>query len=753
MSDEHKEWDEEKARLQTVISQIQKKKEQLQEDISELKEDVLELRQTFWDDVTVNLDEPDDVIETQASMKQRAELLSERERSHGLFHQQSKTLRRLEDAPYFGRIDFREDGDTEAESVYIGIASLMDENDEEFLIYDWRAPISSMYYDFAPGRAHYPTLDGGVEGEITLKRQYIVKSGKLEGMFDTGLTIGDELLQSLLGQQSSPQMKSIVASIQREQNQVIRNEKSKTLIVHGVAGSGKTSAALQRVAYLLYKHREKMNAGNMVLFSPNPLFNRYVSNVLPELGEENLQQTTLHQHFQKRLAKGWQLESPYAHLEYFLSEQENSVRSRGLEIKTSPQLGEQLDAYLSSLSDAGLIFKDLFLLGDIWVSKNQLQEYFYRLDVNISIPNRLELVAEWLQTMLRITEREERYKAWVDEEMEMLDQETYRRAYEKVHQTFNDQMSEEELLRKLVVRRKVKPLRRKIEAFDLLDVESLYIQFYRWQENKVIAEETVYAFQNKEMHWEDAAPFFFLEDQLKGRPAYADIRHIFIDEAQDYSGIQIRYLQNLFPYTRMTLLGDVNQAVHAHTSAGYSPLVQEAAEKNQETITLLRSYRSTQPIVEFTKQLIPNGEQIESFERSGPRPEIIKTESLEQHEQSLGSMVEDLQKRAPGTIAVITKTFAESEQVWQWLEKKGLNAQLINEHTTDFKEELMVLPIYLAKGIEFDVVVIDDASSNKYHEERDRYLLYTACTRAMHELYLYTNGQPSPFITGLSQES
>ncbi|QQK78976.1 UvrD-helicase domain-containing protein [Salicibibacter cibi] len=751
MSQEHIDWEKESERLQAVISRVKKKKESLKEESNELKDDVIELRRTFWDDVTVNLDEPDDVIETQASLKQRAELLSERERSHGLLHQQKKTLNKLEESPYFGRIDFTEDGENETEPIYIGIASLMDKNDEEFLVYDWRAPISGMYYDFAPGRAHYPTLDGDVEGDITLKRQYIVRSGKLEGMFDTGLTIGDELLQSLLGQQSSPQMKSIVASIQREQNQVIRNERSKMLIVRGAAGSGKTSAALQRVAYLLYKHREKLDAGNMLLFSPNPLFTRYVSNVLPELGEDNLQQSTLFQHFEKRLPNGWELESPHAHIEYFLSEQVESTRSQGLSVKTDPRFIEHLHDYVVSLSRAGLIFKDLYFRGEVWVSKEQLQDYFYQMASSVSMSDRLEMVAEWLLQMLQITEREERPKAWVDEKMDLLDQETYNQVFEKVAENegaFNDAVLQEDLLRKLVVRRAVKPLRKQIQTFDVLDAEAMYIQFFRWAGYKVIAEEIAYHFQKKEMHWEDAAPFFYFEDLLKGRPIYADIRHIFIDEAQDYTTIQIRYLQHLFPSSRLTLLGDANQAVHAHTSAGNAPLAEDPAAKEQETITLHRSYRSTQPIVEFTKQLIPNGEQIEAFERPGPIPEMKQLENEAQHNRYVGTLAKQLEESELGMVAIVTKTFAESEKIWGQLEKAGRDVQLIHEQTSEFKAALLVLPVYLAKGIEFDAVVVSDASAANYHRERDRYLLYTACTRAMHGLYLCANGAFSPFITG-----
>ncbi len=248
-------WQLEQERVHKVVNEIDKKIHKLMVNTGRIGRDVLELRKTFWEDVTVNLDEPDDMIETAASMKQQAELLSERERTCGQRISQLKTLHRLKDSPYFGWIDFLEEGERTEDKVYIGIASLMDENDETFLIYDWRTPISSLYYDYPPGPAHYQTPEGSIQGEMKLKRQFIINASEIKGMFDIGITIGDEMLQEVLGAGASTQMKSIVATIQQEQNAIIRNEKSKVLIVQGVAGSGKTSAALQRVAYLLYRHR------------------------------------------------------------------------------------------------------------------------------------------------------------------------------------------------------------------------------------------------------------------------------------------------------------------------------------------------------------------------------------------------------------------------------------------------------------------------------------------------------------------
>ena len=250
----------EEKRIEKVKKEIERQLNTITSYSGDLKTDVVHLRKTFWDDVTVNIENDEDAVETLASIKQQAEMLSERERTHGQLHKRFKTLSRLKDAPYFGRIDFREDGEKDKDIVYLGISSLMDEKQENFLIYDWRAPISSLYYDYSPGYAKYETVEGSIEGSMLLKRQFITKNGRITSMFDTGVTIGDELLKEVLGNNASTHMKTIVATIQKEQNALIRNEKSRYLIVQGAAGSGKTSAALQRVAYLLYRHLHDLTA-------------------------------------------------------------------------------------------------------------------------------------------------------------------------------------------------------------------------------------------------------------------------------------------------------------------------------------------------------------------------------------------------------------------------------------------------------------------------------------------------------------
>lgn len=436
MKDQDQLIEQEQARVDRVIQVIERHLAKLEEKAGDLRKEIISLRKNFWEDVTVNLDDPDDVIETHASLKQQAEFLSERERSHGIFRKQWRQLTRSKDFPYFGRIDFLEEGEDKTEQVYIGLFSVLDEEEENFLVYDWRAPIASMYYDYDPGPAQYETMEGTIHGEITLKRQYLIRNGTVYGLFDTGMTIGDEILQQVLSAQASTEMKSIVATIQAEQNRVIRHEKTKNLIVLGAAGSGKTSAALQRVAYLLYRHRKTLRSENILLFSPNPMFNSYVSTVLPELGEENMQQTTFYQYVSHRLNKFFNVEHPYSQLEYMLGGKRDHayhVRKLAIQYKASLNFKKWLDRYIEYLKEKGMPFRNILFRKEVIIPAEEIAAYFYRLDPSISLANRLDLVKDWLLEKLNNLEKEELTKEWVEEESELLSKEEYMKISVALH--------------------------------------------------------------------------------------------------------------------------------------------------------------------------------------------------------------------------------------------------------------------------------------------------------------------------------
>ncbi|MGG1399218.1 RNA polymerase recycling motor HelD [Bacillus salipaludis] len=766
MSDlQNLDWRTEQDRVDFVVKEIDKKTKKFKQGAGNVSSDVLELRKTFWEDVTVNMDEPDDVIETAASIKQQAELLSERERTHKQIDKQLNTLARLKYSPYFGRIDFWENGEKSADQVYLGIASLMDEQDENFLIYDWRAPISSLYYDYPPGPAEYETLEGTIKGEMKLKRQFIIRASEIKGMFDTGVTIGDEMLQEVLGNNASTQMKSIVATIQREQNQIIRDERSNLLIVQGVAGSGKTSAALQRVAYLLYRYRGTLKSENIMLFSPNPLFNSYVATVLPELGEENMQQVTFQEYLNHRLGKEFDVEDPFSQMEYLLNGQEGQeylTRVEGIRYKASLAFKDVMDLYALNLSKQGLIFRDLTFRGEVLFSKETIHAYFYSLDASYSIPNRMQLVKEWLLRELKRRVRKERSKSWVEEETQFLEKEDYLEVYKKLqeknrftHNSFDDFDSEQKLLAEMVVKEKFKPIFAKVKRLKFVDMPAIYEQLFEgntegafpggWPQ---ICAQTLQKLKKLEIAYEDATPFVYLQDLIEGRTSNTSIRQIFIDEAQDYSPFQFAFLQMLFPYSKMTLLGDFNQAIFSGATGSDTVLTDlEISSDKVERIVLTKTYRSTKEIVEFTRALIEGGEKIEPFNRIGKKPAVKKVEK-DQIDEVILNKIKEMQGEGHRTIAVICRTEKESKAAYDVL-KGRIPLHLIEKGTISYEKGILVIPSYLAKGIEFDAVILYDSS--QYKDEQERKLFYTVCTRAMHELHLLTSDGISPLMENVPQ--
>ncbi|WP_077211724.1 RNA polymerase recycling motor HelD [Bacillus dakarensis] len=766
MSKEQIEKEYEQRRVGLIVEAIQEKIDTLGQQVNKVGSDALEIRTTFWDDVTVNVDEPDDLAETFSSIKQQAQLLSERERSHLQLNRKLHSLQRLKNSPYFGRVDFKEDAEQEAESIYIGITSFMDKDDENFLIYDWRAPISSIYYDYSPGRADYKTPEGIIEGEMTLKRQFIIRNSVIQGMFDTGVTIGDQLLQEVLGNQADSHMKTIVATIQKEQNRIIRNEKSKYLIVQGVAGSGKTSAALQRVAYLLYQNRGSLSSQNIMLFSPNPLFNSYVATVLPELGEENMQQTTFLEYLQSRIGVSLKLEDSFTQLEYLLNNEVSELyksRVSGIVYKSSLDFKKLIDRYLEFLGKEGMQFKDISMKDQVLLSARQIKEQFYAYDKDISIPNRIELLQEWIKKELKKRKKLEKRKDWVKDEAQFLDKEDFLEVFNKLEKkkryrenSFDDFELEEKLLSEIVVNRYFKPIMKKVKKLAYIDYEEIYRGLFQvdiienlackfpdnWNEICKYSNDTLL---RAELAFEDATPFVYLKDGIEGKASYSSIRHVFVDEAQDYSAFQFAYLRELFPFSKMTFLGDINQGIYSHSTEAESFLPKDIKKEEQERIILTRSYRSTRQIVEFTKTILKNGEHIEPFNRNGKKPSLTFVDD----EESLKSCIlNEVQQKIHSdfeTIAIICKTAKQSAKAYEFL-KEHHSVRLIEKGTISFEKGVLVIPAYLAKGIEFDSVIIYDASKETYGKESERRLLYTACTRAMHELSIFSMGEMSPFI-------
>ncbi|WP_342752877.1 RNA polymerase recycling motor HelD [Shouchella clausii] len=748
----------EKERAAYIHAFIRTKQAMLREQLEGVAGDEMELKETFWDHVTVNFSNSHEIQETISSIKQQAELLHERERSGALIKKQMRTLRRLADSPYFGRIDLKIEGEDQAEPIYIGLASLMDENDSDFLIYDWRAPISSVYYDSEIGPVTYTAPAGTVKGVLENKRQYVFRRGELKAMFDTSLAIGDERLKESLSEGASRYMKSIVATIQKEQNQIIRNERSRFLIVRGAAGSGKTSAALQRAAYLLYRHRSHIEANQLVLFSPNELFSSYVSTVLPELGEENMKQLTFRGYLYKRLGRVYEVEDGFAQLEYILGAAKGELyrtRMRSIAVKSGRAFKEKLDAFIEKLKEGGLFFKDIRFRKKTLIPKEDIETYFYCLDHGIPLQNRLRLTGEWLLKEIAKQEGKERSEAWVEKARELLDNETLLRTHWEVEKAtaneegFGTQERQEQLIAKQLVREAFEPLKKRIKALAFIDSEKLYEQFlfddcHRDTEGfAAVALWSSSEISKKRMPYEDATPFLYLQDRIKGLQVDRSIKHVFIDEAQDYTHFQLVYMQMLYPAAHFTIVGDVSQTLYFH-GPNQTGLI-GGDEADVKYMAFYKSYRSTEAIIRFAREMLPNPEEIIPFERPGDVPVLVKGTSRQALIKPVKEWVEQMGERGYRTVAVIVKTAKEANDVHAQL-SEWLDIQLVAKDHHEYKEGAVVLPVYLAKGIEFDAVGVFDASASHYASSQERYHLYTACTRAMDHLTVFAAGEWSPWL-------
>ncbi|GGD47324.1 RNA polymerase recycling motor HelD [Paenibacillus nasutitermitis] len=791
------EWRQEQERLERVRNKLMTRIAELEPEVTGLRDQAADMRKRFWEELTINTSTTEDFEDSFYSVQQQSAMLAERERGHKRLVDQWNGMKRLLPSPYFGRVDFHEDGLNTSEQVYIGVSSFVDDDGLNFLIYDWRSPIASLYYDYPPGRASYVTPGGTIEGTMELKRQFQIQDGQIRNMFDASETIGDELLQQVLGKDADSQMKSIVATIQKEQNAIIRNDKSRMLIVQGAAGSGKTSAALQRVAYLLYKHRQTIKADQIVLFSPNSMFGSYVSTVLPELGEENMQQTTFQEYLDYWLSSLLRSEDPFDQIEYTLTAQDKpgyEARIQGIAYKTSEAFLKALQNYGKWLGREGMRFKDIRFRSRVLITAERMSAKMYAFDSSLPLFSRVVLLQEWLLNELASLERKERDASWAQEELNYLDNEQYAEFFGMLHkekelldlsehyamarELMNKErrgdegdidfaQREEELILRSIVKKSFKPLRKSVRKFSFVDIKGLYGQLfgdeasYREKTNEVvipplwseICKQTRDMLSRDELFHEDATPYLFVKELVEGVRTNKEIRHVFVDEGQDYSAFQYEYLKKLFPRARMTVLGDFGQAIFMQATnleASDSPLMWLFGEADTSLIRLVRSYRSTREIVEFTKSLLAGGDEIVPFERRGHKPLLFRLNDMKKRDAQILEDIVSLRAEGFASIAVITKTAAESREAYDSLQSQGVGElQRITKETLVFEKGVMVIPVYLAKGIEFDAVFIYNASPAAYSRDNERKLLYTACTRAMHRLHLYTTGDWSPFVQAL----
>ena len=745
-----KEWQIENKRLNDLVDKITTLIKDKNKIMDEYKEDVIEIRRSMWDNTAHVLSgEFDESVE----ILQYINLMKQEEKSHQHTLEQIKKLEKMVESPYFARIDFVYDEFEEVEKIYIGMFSLIDNETMEILIYDWRAPISSMFYEYELGEASFNVQEKTIKGNVKLKRQYNIVKSKLVYMFDSSIKIDDEILQEILSKNADDKMKNIVISIQKEQNKIIRDEDTRALIVQGAAGSGKTSIALHRIAYLLYRLKDEgLKSKNIAIFSPNQIFNDYISDVLPDLGEENVHQTTFYEYARSYIVPEIKLESVHDQMDFMLSASKEShqykLRKSSIADKSSLEFLEVLDNYLALLNDHYEFFEDVKFNKTLVISKGDLERLYNHDYKNFTPIKRLQKIRDRVNYLL---------KPLTGQRLRQL----MKQVEEGEEQEFNVRQVSRGLLHT-----ELKFLRTKLEEMTDVNTYKLYIKLFEDKDffqrlsgklsNTLSAELLKYTagyLNENKMYYEDIAPYIYFKGMLEGTLHIADIRHVVIDEAQDYSYLQYQIIKKLFKYASFTILGDVNQAINSYMhTADYMTVSKLFSDYGANVMKLDKSYRSTKEIWQLSESVLASSSNKQPINRSGEKPSLIKVENNDKMKQYVLQKLHDLSNQGMKSIAVICKTAKQCEDLHQYLKKDLKYINLITSESSRLTAGTCIIPCYLAKGLEFDGVIIFDASKDSYDGEELRKLMYTMCTRALHKLTILYTGELTTLLENVGDD-
>ena len=732
---------QEEAWLERVLTEANTQYQEASARDDALKDDAVDTQRELWEDVgsiaaSDGLDKLVDFLEYINVMKKQ-------KRSHGIIEQQKAKLNKMLRNPYFGRIDFRSTAQTDAKPYYIGTFSLITD-DNRVLVYDWRAPVSGMFYDNEIGAASFVTPRGVVEGELTKKRQYKIENGKLAYSFDSSVKIDDEMLQQMLAGHADGKMRSIVTTIQREQNRAIRNESYKHLIVQGAAGSGKTSVALHRIAYLLFRHRDTITAENIIVFSPNPVFSDYISNVLPELGEANMLQTTFETFLSGALVAKGRRERYYDLLDYIFSGQRQagySARMESLQLKSSPAFRDAIKAYTQALANGQVTFAPLICAGATIASSLELARLFSYDYASLPYLARFEKLRARMDYLL--TNYETARAAQIAESI-------------TAAEGFIDR-GELRRRSRAIAKQESQPARERAHAMTDISAASVYTAFLGELANwlpgaDTAACEAVSTYTRETLragllHYEDQIALLYLQGALGGTQKTARIRYVIVDEAQDYTPLQYECIRLFFAQASVTMLGDLDQSITPHLSlGGYETIATLFPPEETLLLRFTKSYRSTAEIIAFASAILDREAEIDTVGRHGEAPSIVSLESEDAVQHAILRDIRDLTANGHASIGILTETRAEAKALHHAL-KEHVPVQALFGGEDAFPRGAVVLPAYLAKGL----VILANAGKGHYHEPSERLLLYTAFTRALHVLRVYCVGTPSPFLPNPSQ--
>lgn len=711
----------EKSRLEQTIALAKEQLDQARERNVENKSAIISAKKELRENTSHSIANlwSSEGFEALADLNQYANPITDKIADYEAVENKILLLEKMIQSPYFARIDFKFEDEDIFENIYIGRTSLKKDETNEFFIYDWRSPIASVFYRFVLGQVFYDAPGGRITGEVNLKRQYEISKGELEYYFDADVQIVDEFLRKLLSQNTSPKMKTIVETIQREQDIVIRDMENDLMMVQGVAGSGKTSIALHRAAYLMYQGlSSKLAADNILIISPNSLFEQYISNVLPELGEEHVV-SVVFEDIIASVVKNEQVQSRNQFLENLISNtQYRDIIKSSMEFKTSRQFLEILDRFLNDLPHKWMNFEDICYDGECIISGEMIKEKVLSginetpLGIRLKLIGEyiLELISESKKTRLRKSE-----KILMNEEMlkfmELDIKDVYRKLFHDKEYFYS--------------------LAKDIELPGCMDQILTFTQ-----EN----------LDTNMLYYDDATVLTYLNLKIYGINKYKAIKQVVIDEAQDYYPLHFEIFHLLFSKAKFTILGDINQTLEKREDLSlYQQIRKIFNKKKSSLVTMDKSFRCTNEILNYGLRFLDQSTEIKSFNRKGDEPEIYTANDQLSYHNMIVSEMKSCLKMGYQSIGLICKTEKKALFLYESLKDKA-DVQLIKSESITDLQGVFIIPVYMSKGLEFDAVLICDADAETYYSQDDKKLLYIACTRALHRLNLFCMGEASPLL-------
>ena len=675
--------------LPEVLGLIEKRLGEIDENIQAVRQDINSMNEYYWDNYTEMDQYGYEDYDNQQALKMQVNANQENWKMR-------RRLKRMLDAPFFGSVEFVYDGEDEPEDFYIGIGNFARERGALPLIYDWRAPVSSLFYDYDKGEASYEAPGGRMDGEILSKWQYKIRGGKMIYEFESDVKIDDDILKQELGANSDTKLKNIVRTIQKEQNAIIRNTKDKILAIQGVAGSGKTSVALHRIAYLLYHDREHLNSSNILILSPGGVFADYISHILPELGEENIQEMSfdLFAYHELRRNTGNQenvikmiaadCEDKYHQIEREIAGVDDADQKR-YEWKQSVEYVQAIEGFLIELEDRLVDFEDVEFKG-IHKSAGEIMEFFYEKYTGTPLLDRMGAVMEYFIDEVETI----RGRNLNDEELEIICR---------------------KFMNMYVTR-------------DICQIYNWFLEDYGFPALPDMPPE------RRVLEYEDVYPILYLKYSLTAAGQHKNIRHLVIDEMQDYTYLQYVLLAKMFS-CNMTILGDKAQTIGGKQQDVLT-FLPKIFGKKVKRIVMNKSYRNTSEIAEYAKTT-GGSKDIQYVARHGKAVERQTIKTLEKTCKEISGKLK-LGEEEYETAAILTMTEKEAEHIYEIMHKLGAEAHYINRDSAQFKKGLTVTTYYLAKGLEFDqVFIVGGDRNNKMYQGYQ----YICATRALHELYVY----------------